>query len=369
MNKKAAAITALVSIILSLVGFVVVASVIGDFVSDLDEKEQEIACQNSIALRAQNAIDFKGGIVDAKLKTVPVLCNTIDIEDVKGKKDEISKVLASKIARCWWMFGEGRYESILDPSSADLAPSLFGMKDTPNECFTCYHVTIDPKVKEHELPNQGEFLQYMWNNRQTAKFRICNDEVEDCQECTKDSQCLETKSCSADPKGNKWCDKIEKVNYMDYIQGYGGPGMFVNIGGPRLQAGHSYTISILPKNTKKEQPNWALRIGLGAAAVGAVVCTVVTFGSCGAAIASVAGTTVGKIAIGSAATTFTTGAGLEIFSGEEREAPEVLDDFNIASGLSVESMFEERAVSAIYLAEAEFGQQFCGSGDLGGRKE
>jgi hypothetical protein len=373
-SKKGMEASVLVIIIITLVAFFIIAGVIYRFMSKADEKEAEVLCHDSIAMRASTALQINTGskaskenfhLIESTMKTAPVLCKTID-KKIKGSKDEVMKQIADKVARCWWMFGEGRYEEILHGSSITLAPSIFGMSNEQNKCFNCYNIMID----QDDIPGTAgagipinELLFYMWKHNYLQRSSHCK-EGDECKECKINAECGDLECY----KGR--CDTLQGINYLDYIQSYGGPGMFINIaGGGTILPRHAYAISILPKVQEKEQTGWLKWIGIagmGVAFLGGVACAVFTAGGC-APLAMSALTAIGSASGGVAARSLV----VEVAEGHYRPeqqapsggAPAVTDQ---ATQVSIETMFKERAYSSIYLSDTEYGQQFCGSGDLAG---
>lgn len=355
----------LVVIIITLVAFFIISTVIYRFLAKAEEKEAEILCHDSIAMRASTALQINMGkeaddsdfdLIQATLKTAPVLCKTID-KKVKGDKQEVMKAVADKIARCWWMFGEGRYEEILQGGEFHFAPAILGMDNEENKCFNCYNLMIDEDDIEGGSIAYSELVDYMWNTPYLKRVYKCK-EGEGCKECTINADCGEGVECH---KGH--CDQIQSINYFQYIQSYGGPGMFVNIVEGSIQPRHAYAVSMLPKTREKEQTNWLKWIGTAVTAVLAVGCTVVSAGTC-AAIVVPAIKIVGTVTVGAYAYEGVQGGVLP----DEKEAPTTgaPDCSKTNECPSVETMFKERGYSSVYLSDSKYGQAFCGSGDLAG---
>ena len=161
-NKKAIAINVLVSIIISLIFLVIVGTAIRNLNLEHEEKELEILCQNSIANRARTVIEINedGGTLDlmkATIKTSPVLCETI-VKKIKGDEEEIMREMAEKMAKCWWMFGEGKYEELLYGNDVTIFPALFGTDKLENSCFDCYKLIIDEKDVDVSAKDFSQFL-------------------------------------------------------------------------------------------------------------------------------------------------------------------------------------------------------------------
>jgi len=412
IGKKAIAINALIGIIIALISFVLLATTIGQFMSGSDVKQQENLCQSSISLRATTALQLDSNLAEAEIKTSPVLCKTIDIKSKTKDREEIKRLFAEKIAKCWWMFGEGRYNEILTGSRFSAVPSLLGINNEPNECFNCYNIMIDqdeiepPKGYPGDAENlpilTPELIDYLWENHPVKtktrcrpnNEKLCQKELAknfpssckddsgyDCLSCEIDSDCNEAKGDNLKCERGI-CEKQIEINYLQYIQSYGGPGMFVNILDGGIQARHAYSISILPKTIEKEQGGWLKWVGVGIIGVGVVACVVATSGIC----ASVAPTITAALATGSSVAATTTVIGAKVAAGalakgvivagsgvayeqlteEEKNTPKTFNDGNYGQRISVESMFKERLVTSVYLSETKFGQAYCGTGDLGG---
>lgn len=249
-NKGMAAGT-LVAMIITLAAFMLIASVIMNFVGQADEKEAELLCHDSIALRAATQINQKGEFVEAEVKSIPVLCKTID-KKVSGSREEIKQEIANKIARCWWMFGEGRYEELLHGSSVTALPSLFKFQETENKCFNCYALIIG-NIDGGPI-SSDELMNYFVNTKYP---------------------------------------KLENITYLQYLQSYGGPGRLVYVpmdekgNALPIQSNTVYAISMAPK-LKGDNSGWAGAAKITGALGGAVVLGLATGGTGWIALGGVA---------------------------------------------------------------------------------
>ena len=312
MNKKAMEAGQLVIIIVVIVSFMLIATVVTRWLASAEDKEAEVLCHDSVALRASTALrinpqeksdDEYFQLVKAQIKAVPVLCKTID-KKVKGNKEEVMRTIADKMARCWWMFGQGRYEDILSGSKIQVLPALFDFDDYTNKCFNCYTILTE-EIKDAEVIAPQEFMAF-----------------------------LSTKKYSK-----------SKTTYLDYIQTSGGPGRVVYLvtkeqtqNAEGILPHQAYSISMVPKLPPNDKNKaWFGGVKIVGALGGAVVLGAVVSGPVGW----------GVLAIG----TVLSGIGT---SG-------INDIWSVFYGLN-----GERDVSSIYFNTLEVGQQQCGSGDLAG---
>ncbi|MBU1112139.1 MAG: hypothetical protein ABIG93_01760 [archaeon] len=345
-SKKGIAMSFLVTIMSTLIGFVLLSYVLSGFMSSFNEKQTENMCHNSIALRGSTALNVGGDEdkIEAVIKAIPVTCTTIDLE-VTGTKEEIMEEIAYRMARTWWMFGEGRYEELLHDSEVTLFPKLFGTQKLNNECFNSYTITIDQdEIKDEE----GNDVLAISSEDLITYFSTHNH-----------------------PQYN--------VTYLNYIQSYGGDGRVMFQAGTSQDAfiipHGSYTISFMPKNKDPGAVTWwdptKIAIGtaivVGAVVVGTVVtlCVVGTAGACAVPLATGAawlataaggltagGATLGGIGLVAGGTAIAGGSGaLFAYSGTSKVLAQI---------------YGEREVSSVYLSWLEDGQAMCGSGDLAG---
>lgn len=205
-GKKGIAAEQLVVIILVIASFMLIAGAVTRAMAKADDKQAENLCRNSLALRATTAINSDGSLVESNLKLAPVLCKTID-KKVSGDREEIKQQLANSMARCWWMFGEGRYEEILDKGA--LVPAFFNLDKAENDCFVCSTALINEDSLEPITPE--EFYRYL----STTKYPAVKDKT-----------------------------------YLEYIQEYGGPGSLVLL--ENIMPRQAYGISFLAKNKELE---------------------------------------------------------------------------------------------------------------------
>ncbi len=323
LTKKGMAAGVLVTIILTIIAFMLIAGVITRFTSQADDKQAELLCHDSIALRAQTQIKVDGTWAKSEVKPIPVLCKTLD-KKITGTREEIKEQIADKVARCWWMFGEGRYEELLSSGSVDIAPQFFGMSNSPNKCFTCFSILVG-KIEGDKTPiSYAEMLDYMLKNHPP---KLKSD-----------------------------------INYIKYIQNYGGPGLFGMITKEGIKEDQGYAISILPKNKDKDAINWVKWGGIGVATVGfvgTVVCTAATFGACAAVALPILST---ATVVG--AKTAAVGVGYEVVQGKYASTPDVSG--STTQNIPLEKLFEERMLSSIYVSDLDTAGHFCPSSDIAG---
>lgn len=289
-TKKGIGFEFIITASLLLISFFLVAVLLAKYGAKTNDLEAELLCQTSIAQRARTAlnIDWEAGedgvtLFKSQVKTIPPLCRTVD-KKISGTKEQLLRQVADNAARCWWMFGEGRYEELLDNVDADVFPAIFGFDEVgfspspeqANQCFNCYTLLVDQNEISGGAITQEELTQYLTNHT------------------------------------------YAKVNrtYLDYFQGYGGPGRVV-LTMPEMLPNHAYTISMMPKN-KKESTFW-------------------------------------KGVIQQAAGTLLAGSGLGfplIYIGQQNQLADA---------------FKERDVSSIYISTLEEAQLRCGEGDIVGQ--
>ncbi|MFH0701883.1 MAG: hypothetical protein V2A62_05620 [Candidatus Woesearchaeota archaeon] len=337
-KKKSMEAGFLVALIITIFGGILVGGVVMRFMSTASDKEAENLCHDTVVLRAKTGITSEGTFVSAQVKAVPALCKTID-KKIKGDREEIKEQFAYKMARCWWMFGEGRYEELLDSSQIKFLPSVFGMDNNKNKCFVCYNLMVDQNNIDG-IPISGQEMQsYMQEHNY--------------------------------PNSN--------VTYLQYIQSYGGPGKII-FAAPYILPRESYGLSMVPKMKNDKVGFWW---GVGKVVVGAVVvvgvvagtaCVLATAGTCAAVLSAVviAGSTAGgttaavatagatAVSVSASAVTTLGVTGTAIVGGSAVLAAK--------SGYTniVSNLFTEREFSFIAVTFSRDAEKNCGSGDLAG---
>jgi len=363
-NKKGMSAEFLVGLIITLVAGGLLVWTAYDKLSKADDKQAEVICQESINFRAISALQInkndrdKIDIIKAQIKS-PVLCKTID-KKIQGSKEEIMDQMAKKMARCWWMFGEGRYDEILHSSKVHILPAVMGISNEPNKCFNCYNLLIDQDEIKDKDGNEvksittEEFMQYLWDTPYIKKVSDC--EGTECVSCRTDNDCVSGALCKEEK-----CQIIASLNYIQYIQQYGGSGMMVTMMPDDIKPHQGYAISILPKTIEQESTNWFKVGGIAVAGTAALVCTIGTGGACFPLVLAI-----GKIGLGAAVI----GTGYDIIQeNSPPESPSIEESgatLDPGAKVSIETMFEERRYSSIYISDIQTGQRFCGSGDLAG---
>ncbi len=200
----------LVALIITILGGLIIGGVVIRFMSNATDKEAENLCHDSVALRAKTGITHEGTFDREVVKMVPALCKTLD-QKIDGEREELKEKIAYKIARCWWMFGEGRYEELLDSSEIAALPSVLSFDKLKNDCFVCYNFMIDEKeIASGGIPS-WEMVEYLSTHNHP----------------------------------------LYSVTYLDYIQTYAGPGKII-FGVEEFLPGTGYGISMMPKNSQGE---------------------------------------------------------------------------------------------------------------------
>lgn len=227
--KQGVSMQVFVLIILAVASLVVIGPIMYKFIVSGGDKGPEVVCQESVAIRAATATSL-GPLKEAKI--APLLCKTID-KEISGNREEIKKELANLLARCWWMYGEGRTEGVIS--------SLPG---GANEGMVCYTVIVkeNDQFKAGEVISPAEFLDYLAQ------------------------------------------EEYQKVNkkYIDYIQSYGGPGRTLLLTKPEgITPNSAFEIAFIEKSgTQNLWLNRAVGYGGAAAAtVGGIILAVPSGGT------------------------------------------------------------------------------------------
>ncbi len=231
--EKRGSISFLAGVIIVLVSFFAVGGVVGYFATKMSDKEAENLCHDSIIFRAKSTLNVGG----TEIKVSPPFCKTID-KEFSGSREEVMRTFSELASRCWWMWGEGRYEEIMQSKKIW---EILGLSAS-NPCFVCYTVALD----ESKDFKEGTF--------------IFGQELNDFAYSTT-------------------YKKLGNETYLQYLTYSRGPGRLLTMA--HLQPGHAYGIAFAPKN--KEDVTWygaAAKIGGGLAlAVVGAVGTVYTAGA------------------------------------------------------------------------------------------
>ena len=265
----------IVVLILTIVSFMLISSVIFKFNSSIDE--EEVVCQTSVGIRAASAVNIKTDFTETSLKS-PLTCKTMDL-NFKGDRQEVKESIAKKMARCWWMFHEGRYDQILDENKV-MEITLFGTDELTNKCFLCYSL-ITEEIKGGTI--SAEEMYDYFRNTQYPKTK-------------------------------------ERMTYLQYFQQAGGPGVVGLLS--NIEPHSSYGITFLAKNKKLESTagEAAGEIALGA---GIIVLSVATGGG-------ILFTVLGVVAGGALAESGVTNLKAQFYEVNRDVSGVFLDDFNTA---------------------------------------
>lgn len=216
-STKAMTAGFLVVLIITLVAFFLIATTIYKFTSKSGDASAETLCKDSVALRAAATLSL-GKDKSTELKTVPVLCKTID-KKISGKKEDVEKIIADKMVKCWQMFGEGRYQKNIFNNI-----NLYGGNA---KCFMCYTIIIDDSSsfnkKSGEYISDLEFHDYL--GKTTYGFQ------------------------KAAPAEENKVETRSELNYLNYFQFGGGNGYVTRFLTPEgIKPGRAYAIMFKAKH-------------------------------------------------------------------------------------------------------------------------
>jgi len=107
--------------------------------ANADEKAAEELCRSFNVLRFGTQLEVAG----VKVNTAPRACKTIDKGDIPNKdyanlntpKDGAKAQIRGMMAKCWYMWLEGRQTNMMDTSTLSLSSSS-------NKCFACYDFVL-----------------------------------------------------------------------------------------------------------------------------------------------------------------------------------------------------------------------------------
>ncbi|MBI2662269.1 hypothetical protein HYX11_02310 [Candidatus Woesearchaeota archaeon] len=144
INKKGMTAGMLVAIIITLAAFMLIASVIIQFMTNVDDKQAELICHDSLILKANSKIEAGS----AGAVSIPMACKTLDNKFSAVDSKEAQDIIVSKFERCWWIWLEGQYSEMFGPRG------LFG-DDDKTKCFVCYNLIYEkgPPLTKGELLN------------------------------------------------------------------------------------------------------------------------------------------------------------------------------------------------------------------------
>lgn len=241
MNKKAMEIGLLVTILAVIISFFLIFVTVTRAFAGAEEKQAETLCQDSVALRSITALQI-GTESSAGLKAVPLLCKTID-KKISGTKEAVLKTFAEKMARCWQMFGEGRYDTNIFAGT-----NILGSE---SQCFMCYTLIVE---------ESSDF---------TGKDSISGEEF---------ANFLRTQ-----PYPHR-----KDFNYLDYFQYGGGNGFVLGIFTEEgIKPNHAYAIAYKARSEECGWCSYFLGGGAGAATLGGL--SILVFGVGTGGLALVAG--------------------------------------------------------------------------------
>ncbi len=259
LGSRKAQMNFLAWVIIAVVSLSILLGGISLWASKLDHKGAESSCKASVDLRASTQIQAG----NSEVNLGPLLCKTIDYGKIQGNNEEIKAELADKMARCWRMMGEGRYDDSLANLGLDNLYSIFNFPQNGNQCFLCSTIIVDEDDLDGGISEQ-EMVNYL----------IEED-----------------------------YPRIKNETYVSYIQSHGGPGALAVLS--PIEPNTAYGITYLSRNSDKGGWSWkGTAIGAGLA-VGAIIvgaaCVISVACAAGGAIASAASVTTTALSVSAGA--------------------------------------------------------------------
>ena len=312
-NKRGIELATLIEMILIVVATGLIIGVFTVTSSRADEKTSQNLCRGFNALRFGTELETPIGTYNI----APRACKTIDKKDLPGKDyqghpkgpTEAAKAeVRDLMARCWWMWLEGREKNMFDKSWYNLQ----------NGCFICYTFSLDKDA------NQFSYKEFAYSLADTPYY--ATDSTDRCApagqggkcmaSCDKSSdfprevassRCKENEKCCIatdnrdecknkggeclnEPKGDfklrydKWqCKsgscyiKAENMatylDYVEYVGGGKGKILFAEDGG--FSSGSKYGVTFVSPG---KSMNWDILLGPGIAVAAGIASGVLTGG-------------------------------------------------------------------------------------------
>jgi hypothetical protein len=188
------------------------------FLPGCTERGPEELCRSTVVTRVSTPLN----LIEKGLYWAPLACETQDL-DIKGNHEELKAQTAQLMARCWYMFNEGRQDELLN---SDQVEKVFGWEDNDNECFLCYSLAIDQNSIEGGAIGADEMHKYL----------VEEDHY-----------------------------KVKGLTYLNYIQSYGGPGNVAIM--DSIEPNNAYGVAFLGKSSDNSEWTWLDTVSVGAAAV------------------------------------------------------------------------------------------------------
>ncbi len=167
LKRKQAALTTRQIVILTIliISFIIILFLI--FRLNVPETTVKEICHNSVILKGKSL--FPAGVsLDCHTEYICISktnkCDKIDNPDeiiVVEEKEEVYKVIADKMADCWWMFGEGT----INYAGSEKVPDFY--------CSICNQIYFDSSVKEifdgSDTFSQKKLYDYIVANKVPGK--------------------------------------------------------------------------------------------------------------------------------------------------------------------------------------------------------
>lgn len=294
-----------IEVILILVGVIILIAIIIQASSRAEEGTSEKLCRASNAIRYGTEVD-KGPV---SFNVVPRACKTLDKGDLPGQKykDHVGGLkegakaeLADMMAKCWYMWLEGKQ------------PDMFktGTTSLQNKCFICYAFSLDKNVdsikpseifeslekpyyavdRSDKCAGTGGFCKALCGPAETEVVSLST-----IKKCPIGAKCCISKFisnecenrggiCSSNPlqgrlmydkwkcsSGNCYVKAESMVSYLDYIQGTrgaeGGAGFLLfedNALKEGLQSRQKYAVTLISPGRDPGIDTALLGLGTGA---------------------------------------------------------------------------------------------------------
>ncbi len=155
MNQKAnLSMEKIIRWTLIIISFILITGFIGTFFSKLNDLSDEEACRASVIMRSKASIDLK---IHKFTNLFPLTCKTKDYvlptknnyKNSAEKEEEIEDEIADLMAKCWWQFGNGNLNDILDED-------VWGKR----KCHVCYTFKIEKEENSQPI-SIDKFIDFL----------------------------------------------------------------------------------------------------------------------------------------------------------------------------------------------------------------
>lgn len=144
MNNKANTTFILIGVLISILSFFIITGFISNVGNKVVSSSEDLSCRAFLSSQSNDVVKFANYFYNLNLK-----CKKDEIKVSSFDREKIFETVADETARCWYRYGEGKYDFLKNLDSAG------------NRCFVCGRVSFKNDMESYSYLS---FIEWIGQN-------------------------------------------------------------------------------------------------------------------------------------------------------------------------------------------------------------